>query len=57
MTITVTYMSGTVETYTSCSSYTNDGKVVKFVGKLSGESVSATWEINWSSIKKIRLEA
>ena len=55
MTITITYKAGHTppsETYTNCSGYTNDGKVVKFTGTI-GE-ITAEWEINWDVIEKVQ---
>ena len=53
MTITITYDGGTTEVYTMCTGYANDGHVVKFNGKLSGESTAKDWEINFAKVKKI----
>lgn len=56
-TITITYTDGTVEVYNACTTYTNSNGIVKFKGKLSGSDVEKSWEINWSSVKKLSREA
>lgn len=52
-TIVVTYTSGTVETFSNCTGYTNNGTVVSFTGQLSGQEGSKKWEINWSTVRRI----
>jgi hypothetical protein len=36
-TITVKYSNGTTETFSNCTGYTNDGKLVTFTGQLNGQ--------------------
>lgn len=55
-TIVITFTNGTVETYSSCSNYTQDATTVSFTGKLSGQSDSKTWKINWATVTKLSIE-
>lgn len=55
MTITVTLKNGTVVTFTACSDYTNDGKVVHIVGTdVDGQVV--TMDYNWDSVLSVRVQ-
>lgn len=55
MTIKITYASGATETYTGCTDFTNNGSVVAFRGKLSGQDQVKSWQINWSLVAKLEM--
>jgi hypothetical protein len=57
MTVKITYTDGTTETYTSVTSFTNDGSIVEFKGKKSPSSPVEAFQFNWASIRKIELSA
>lgn len=55
-TITITFTDGSVVNFTdvTTTSYSNDGKVVKFKGKKDGDTAVANWEWNFSLIKSVK---
>lgn len=55
MTITITYVSGKTETYTSVTEFSNNGSVVAFKGKLGGQDPVRAWQINWAGVLKIEM--
>lgn len=56
MTIIVTYADGTSTTFTGCTGYANDGKIVKFTGQKAGDSKAKVWEINFALVRTISQE-
>lgn len=56
MTIIVTFTDGSTATFTSCSGYTNDGKVVHFSGQKNGDTKVKTWDLNFAMVKSVSQE-
>lgn len=55
MTITVTLKSGAVHTYTACSDYSNDRRIVRLVG-VDADGVAVTMEYNLDSVESVRIQ-
>jgi hypothetical protein len=55
-TITVKYADGTTETFADCTVTGDTDLVLRFTGKLSGESTAKKHEITRSQVKRITRE-
>jgi hypothetical protein len=55
MTITVTFLDGTVATFTHCTDYRNDGGVLHLRGQDQDGHV-VTMEYNWTTVASVRIQ-
>lgn len=53
MTITITYVDGSVETFTSCTDFESNWPAPMSITGKDANNVLATWFVPWEGVRKV----